>query len=91
MHHLAMGCITVKGYRVGQSLNVSGYKAQPSVVVSGFNIHSPIQASAYAICPLTTAPYISITPQVLWLTEANNFMGRIEVDSNTNWRIEIKE
>lgn len=86
-----MGCITASGYRVGHSLDVVGYKATPSVVASGYSRYSPIQASGVAVCPLTSAPYISITPQVIWLTEANNFMGRIDVDSNTNWRIEIKK
>jgi hypothetical protein len=86
-----MGCITASGYRLGQSLEVSGYKATPSVAASGFSRYAPLQVSGVAVCPLTTAPYIEITPQVIWLTEANNFMGRIDVDSNTNWRIEIKE
>lgn len=86
-----MGCISATGYRIGQSLEVSGYKATPSVAASGFSRYAPLQVSGVAVCPLTTAPYIEITPQVIWLTEANNFMGRIEVDSNTNWRIEIKE
>lgn len=86
-----MGCITASGYRLGQSIEASAYKATPSVAASGFSRYTPLQVSGVAVCPLTTAPYIEITPQVIWLTEANNFMGRIEVDSNTNWRIEIKE
>ena len=86
-----MGCITATGYRLGQSLEVAGYKATASVVASGFSRYKPMQASGVAVCPLTTAPYITITPQVIWLTEANNFMGRIDVDSNTNWRVEIKK
>lgn len=86
-----MGCITASGYRLGQSIEVSAYKATPSVAASGYSRYAPLQVSGVAVCPLTTAPYIEITPQVIWLTEANNFMGRIDVDSNTNWRIEIKE
>lgn len=86
-----MGCIAGSGYRLGQSLEVSGYKAAPSVAASGFSRYTPLQVSGVAVCPLTTAPYIEITPQVIWLTEVNNFMGRIEVDSNTNWRVEIKK
>lgn len=86
-----MGCIMASGYRLGQSLEVSGYKATPSVAASGFSRYAPLRVSGVAVCPLTTAPYIEITPQVIWLTEANNFMGRIEVDSNTHWRIEIKK
>lgn len=86
-----MGCITASGYRIGQSLEVTGYKATPSVAASGFSRYAPLQVSGVAVCHLTSAPYIEITPQVIWLTEANNFMGRIDVDSNTNWRIEIKK
>ena len=86
-----MGCITASGYRLGNSIEVEGYKATPSVSASGFSRYKPMQASGVAVCPLTTAPYITITPQVIWLTEDNNFMGRIEVDSNTNWRVEIKK
>lgn len=86
-----MGCITATGYRLGNSIGAAAYKATPSVAASGFSRYAPLQVSGAAVCPLTTAPYIEITPQVIWLTEANNFMGRIEVDSNTNWRIEIKE
>lgn len=86
-----MGCITASGHRIGQSIEVSGYKATPSVAASGFSMYVPLQVSGVAVCSLTSAPYIEITPQVIWLTEANNFMGRIDVDSNTNWRIEIKE
>lgn len=86
-----MGCISANGYRLGNSIEVSGHKATPSVAASGFSRYAPLQVSGVAVCPLTSAPYIEITPQVIWLTEANNFMGRIDVDSNTNWRIEIKE
>ena len=86
-----MGCITASGYRLGNSIEVEGYKATPSVAASGFSRYTPLQVSGVAVCPLTSAPYIEITPQVIWLTEANNFMGRIEVDSNTNWRVEIKK
>ena len=86
-----MGCITASGYRLGQSIEVSGYKATPSVAASGFSRYAPLQVSGVAVCPLTTAPYIEITPQVIWLTEANGYSGIFEVVSNAKWNIEIKE
>lgn len=85
-----MGCITASGYRLGQSIEASGHKAFPSVVVSGFNRYSPIQASAYAVCPLTSAAFVEVTPQIMWLTEANGYSGVFETKSNTNWIVEIK-
>lgn len=82
-----MGCISATGYRIGQSLEVSGYKATPSVAASGFSRYAPLQVSGVAVCPLTTAPYIEITPQVIWLTEDNAYSDYFDIESNTDWRI----
>lgn len=83
-----MGCITASGYRLGNSIEVEGHKAFPSVVGSGFNRYSPIQASAYAVCPLTSAAFVEVTPQIMWLTEADGYSGVFEVNSNANWIVE---
>ena len=83
-----MGCISASGYRLGQSLEVSGYKATPSVAASGFSRYAPLQVSGVAVCPLTTAPYIEVTPQVIWLTPENLFSDDFDVVSNVKWKIE---
>lgn len=79
--------IEVSGYRLGQSIEVTGYKATPSVAASGFSRYAPLQVLGVAVCPLTTAPYIEITPQVIWLTESNGYSDYFDVESNTDWRI----
>lgn len=79
--------IEVSGYRLGHSLEVSAYKAAPSVAASGFSKYAPLQVSGVAVCPLTTAPYIEITPQVIWLTESNGYSDYFDVESNTDWRV----
>lgn len=71
-----MGCITASGYRLGQSIEVSG-----------FSRYAPLQVSGVAVCPLTTAPYIKITPQVIWLTESNGYSDYFDVESNIDWRV----
>lgn len=83
-----MGCISASGYRLGQSLEVSGYKVAPSVVVSGHSIYSSVRASGVAVCPLSTAPYIEVTPQMIWLTPGNLFSGDFDIISNVKWLIE---
>lgn len=85
-----MGCISASGYRLGQSIEVSGYKATPSVAASGFSRYAPLQVSGVAVCPLTSAPYIEITPQVIWLTESNGYSDYFDVESNTDWRVLTK-
>lgn len=82
-----MGCISASGYRLGQSLEVSGYKVTPSVAASGFSRYVPLQVSGVAVCPLTTAPYIEVTPQVIWLTEGNGYSDYFDVESNTDWKV----
>ena len=83
----SMGCITASGYRLGQSIEVSAYKATPSVAASGFSRYAPLQVSGVAVCHLTTASYLEITPQVIWLTESNGYSDYFDVESNTDWKV----
>lgn len=83
-----MGCISASGYRIGQSLEVSGYKAHPNLSAAGYSRYQPIRVSGVAVCPLTSAPYIEVTPQVVWLTPENLFSGDFDIISNVKWLIE---
>lgn len=88
--------------RIGENIQLSANRASEGLRIEvdriGENIQlyarrvsEGLQMSVGLVCTTSDVFYIKVTPQVIWLTEANNFMGRIEVDSNTNWRIEIKE
>jgi hypothetical protein len=40
------------------------------------------------VCTTNDVFYIKVTPQVVWLTEANGYSEIFEVISNTKWNIE---
>ena len=83
-----MGCFTASGYRVGQSIEASGHKAYPNLSAAGYSRYQPLQASGVAVCPLTTAPYIEVSPNTIWLTPENLYSGDFDIISNVNWLID---
>ena len=47
-----------------------------------------VSISARRVVDTETFPYIIIPQESVWLREENDFVGNIEVISNTNWHIE---
>lgn len=86
-----MGCLVGEVTRVGEGLRMGVERLGENLRLSANRVSEGLQMSVGLVCTTNDVFYIKVTPQVIWLTEANNFMGRIEVDSNTNWKIEIKE
>ena len=86
-----MGCLVGNVTRVSEGLRMGVGRIGANLQLSVTRVSEGLRMGVGLVCTTNDVFYIKVTPQVIWLTEANNFMGRIDVDSNTNWRIEIKE
>ena len=80
-----MGCITVKIERASGLLPTvtrsDSVRAQVAARVS-------LVARVSRCCVVGQADYLMVTPDVVWLTDANNFTANYEVYSNIEWIIE---
>ena len=51
-------------------------------------ISQRLQGYAALVCRIDKSPFVKVTPEVVWLTDQNNFTEHFDVTSNTEWRIE---
>lgn len=86
-----MGCLVGEVTRVGEGLRMGVERIGENIQLSANRVSEGLQMSVGIVCTANDVFYIKVTPQVIWLTEANGYSGIFEVVSNAKWNIEIKE
>lgn len=85
--------------RIGENIQLSANRVSDGLQIGVGRIGTNLQLSANRVseglmmdvglvCTTNDVFYIKVTPQVVWLTEANGYSEIFEVISNTKWNIE---
>ena len=80
--------ICVSTYRIDNHIGVYVKRIGDSVAVVGTRLDEPIVVKCSIICDTWLGDVLRVSPEVMWLTEANGFTGVFEVMANVKWNVE---
>ena len=81
-----MSCRCVRGRLL--SADIGARMTAESEVGAVMRSASSITARMIHACEVGRGDFLQISPEVMWLTEANDFTGIFEVMANVKWNVE---
>ena len=81
-----MSCLSIK-ITLGQSTRMARSLSNPLQTLRTQLLNSPLRMSTRIVCGLPEY-YLIVKPDVVWLTEANDWSHDFEVASNVNWTVD---
>lgn len=77
--------IEVVAHRLDESVVASVSRIDAPIFAKSIRLDEPIVVKCSIICDTWLGDVLRVSPEVMWLTEANDFTGVFEVTSNVDW------